>query len=136
MRSSPTRSVRLPDRFYLPRSDSEGREVRDVMPWEGAVGYATDGKRLGVEYPDGTVVWMGRAAPRDISVDSEGTPAPELEASGARGFADDFDGVNLADLVSGIRSYMELHPVLHTVWRGDVAELESLLRNPVDTAGS
>ena len=42
------RAIRLPDRFYLPRTDALGREVRDVMPWEGAVSYATDGEQVGV----------------------------------------------------------------------------------------
>ena len=115
------RAIRLPDRFYLPRTDAEGREVRDVMPWEGAVSYATDGERLGVQYGDGRVEWLGRAA--TLSADGDGQ-APAADP--LRTFADDFEGVNLDALVEGIRSYMDLHPVLKTVWREDVQTLETL----------
>jgi hypothetical protein len=118
------RAIRLPDRFYLPRTDREGREVRDVMPWEGAVSYATDGERLGIQYADGRVEWLGRAEPLspaeggDEPVDAAGDPL--------RTFAEDFEGVNLDALVEGMRSYMDLHPVLKTVWREDVQTLETL----------
>lgn len=117
------RAVRLPDRFYLPRTDPDGREVRDVMPWEGAVSYATDGERLGVQYGDGRVDWLGRATP--IADDGDVQPAPDP----LRTFADDFEGVNLDALVEGIRSYIGLHPVLKTVWRNDVETLETLRRS-------
>jgi hypothetical protein len=128
------RAIRLPDRFYLPRTDPDGREVRDVMPWEGAVSYATDGERLGIQYADGRVVWLGRAAP-DGSGDEEdgGDPSADGRPAAAPGdpllaFADDFEGVNMDALVDGIRSYMDLHPVLKTVWRSDVETLETLRR--------
>ena len=118
------RTVRLPDRFYLPRTDGEGREVRDVMPWEGAVSYATDGERLGIQYADGRVEWLGRANPVAPSEDGDEPASP---ASGAaESFADDFEGVNLDALVAGLRSYIDLHPVLKTVWRDDVESLEAL----------
>jgi len=118
------RIVRLPDRFYLPRTDGEGREVRDVMPWDGAVSYATDGERLGIQYADGRVEWLGRANPAPPSEDGDepATPAPGT----AETFADDFEGVNLDALVAGLRSYIDLHPVLKTVWRDDVESLEAL----------
>jgi hypothetical protein len=118
------RAIRLPDRFYLPRTDAEGREVRDVMPWEGAVSYATDGERLGIQYADGRVEWLGRAEPMadGQSGDEENAPAPDP----LRTFAEDFEGVNLDALVEGMRSYMDLHPVLKTVWRDDVQTLETL----------
>ncbi|HET7234617.1 MAG TPA: hypothetical protein VFJ16_31685 [Longimicrobium sp.] len=114
------RPIRLPDRFYLPRTDDYGREVRDVMPWDGAVSYATDGERLGVQYGDGRVEWLGRATPI-----AEDGPA-HAPTDPLRTFADDFEGVNLDALVDGIRSYMDLHPVLKTVWQNDVATLETL----------
>lgn len=114
------RSIRLPDRFYLPRTDDYGREVRDVMPWEGAVSYATDGERLGVQYGDGRVEWLGRAT--TLSEDGDGQPPADPLAT----FAADFEGVNLDALVDGIRSYMDLHPVLKTVWQSDVQTLETL----------
>jgi hypothetical protein len=115
-----TRPIRLPDRFYLPRTDTFGREVRDVMPWDGAVSYATDGERLGVQYGDGRVEWLGRAT---TLADGDTPTAP---TDPLRTFADDFEGVNLDALVDGIRSYMDLHPVLKTVWQNDVQTLETL----------
>lgn len=115
-----SRQIRLPDRFYLPRTDGLGREVRDVMPWEGAVSYATDGERLGVQYGDGRVEWLGRAT----SVDEDS--ASDAAADPLRTFADDFEGVNLDALVAGLRSYIGLHPVLRTVWQSDVETLETL----------
>jgi hypothetical protein len=117
---TPSRQIRLPDRFYLPRTDSLGREVRDVMPWEGAVSYATDGERLGVQYGDGRVEWLGRGSGMDENSSSDATADP------LRTFADDFAGVNLDALVAGLRSYIGLHPVLRTVWRDDVETLETL----------
>ena len=121
------RSIRLPDRFYLPRIDDEGREVRDVMPWDGAMSYATDGERLGIQYPDGSVVWLGRGPAADGDADGMGDDeGPFDPADAVRTFADDFDGVNLDALVDGIRSYIDLHPVLKTVWRADVETLEAL----------
>jgi len=124
------RTVRLPDRFYLPRTDAEGREVRDLMPWEGAVSYATDGERLGIQYADGRVEWLGRA-PAGDGADGDGADAP---AGGlpAASFADDFEGVNLDALVAGLRSYIDLHPVLKTVWRDDVESLEALRHRLAD----
>jgi hypothetical protein len=118
---STARPVRLPDRFYLPRTDNYGREVRDVMPWEGAVSYATDGERLGVQYGDGRVEWLGRATTL-----AEDGPAHDSAADPLSILAADFEGVNLDALVDGIRSYMDLHPVLKTVWRDDVQRLETL----------
>ncbi|HYH79056.1 MAG TPA: hypothetical protein VEX86_04645 [Longimicrobium sp.] len=121
MRMMTARAIRLPDRFYLPRTDTDGREVRDVMPWEGAVSYATDGERLGVQYGDGRVEWLGRAERLSEDVQPQSPPADPL-----RTFADDFDGVNMDALVDGIRSYIDLHPVLKTVWHKDVQTLETL----------
>ena len=110
------RVIRLPDRFYLPRTDAQGREVRDVMPWDGAVSYATDGQRVGVQYADGRVVWLGDAAPAEDGVDGAELPS----------FAEDFEGVNLDALVSGLRAYMDRHPILHSVWRDDIEQLDHL----------
>lgn len=53
------RRIRLPDSFYEPRRTLGGGTVRDVMPYEGAVAYVTDGKRFGVQYEDGSVDWLG-----------------------------------------------------------------------------
>ena len=106
------RPIRLPDRFYLPRGDGAGRELHDVMPWEGAVAYATDGRRIGVQYADGTVVWIGEG--------------PVLADSERVSFADDFAGVNLDALLQGLREYVGRHPILEPLWREDLQELESL----------
>ncbi|HEX2201744.1 MAG TPA: hypothetical protein VHG91_00525 [Longimicrobium sp.] len=113
---SSARAIRLPDRFYLPRLDADGREVRDVMPWEGAVSYATDGERLGVQFDDGSVAWLGRGPLAD-----DGTP-PDPAAA----LREDFDGVDFDALVEGIRSYMDLHPILKTVWSDDLRALDAL----------
>jgi hypothetical protein len=110
--------IRLPDRFYLPRTDGLGREVRDVMPWEGAVSYATDGERLGVQYGDGHVAWLGRA-PLDEPAPEQSPPLPES-------LREDFEGVDVDAVVNGLRSYMDLHPILKTVWREDLELLERL----------
>lgn len=105
------REIRLPDRFYLPRIDAQGREVRDVMPWEGAVSYATDGARVGVQYPDGRVEWLG--------------DAPNLDGEPIS-FEEDFDGVDVDALVSGLHAYVERHPILRTVWAEDLERLDSM----------
>ncbi|WP_325309903.1 hypothetical protein [Longimicrobium sp.] len=118
-----SRAIRLPDRFYLPRTDPDGREVRDVMPWEGAVSYATDGERLGIQYGDGRVVWLGNAPGMDGAAGDEEQPDT---APAPPSFEDDFEGVNLDALVDGLRSYVDMHPVLRTVWREDLATLEDL----------
>lgn len=110
------RQIRLPDRFYLPRLDADGREVRDVMPWEGAVSYATDGARVGIQYADGSIVWVGDGAPAEGGADGEES----------FNFAEDFAGVNLDALVSGLRAYMDRHPILHSVWREDLEQLDHL----------
>jgi hypothetical protein len=120
------RSIRLPDRFYLPRADAEGREVRDVMPWDGATSYATDGERLGILYADGNVVWLGRGSAQPGDGGDPGDDDGRFTRDAVRTFADDFEGVNLDALVDGIRSYIDLHPVLKTVWHDDVETLEAL----------
>jgi hypothetical protein len=115
MQTMAPRPIRLPDRFYLPRIDADGREVRDQMPWDGAVSYATDGRRVGIQYADGSIVWLGDA-PAGNGGDGEENPS----------FAEDFEGVNLDALVDGLRAYMERHPILHSVWRDDLEQLDHL----------
>lgn len=112
------REIRLPDRFYLPRIDAQGHEVRDVMPWDGAVSYATDGARVGVQYPDGSVVWLG--------------DAPYLDGADSPSFAEDFEGVNLDALVAGLHAYVDRHPILRSVWREDLERLDSLRVHPLE----
>ena len=123
------KAVRLPESFYLPRTDEYGREVRDVMPWEGAVSYATDGRRLGIQYGDGHVLWLGRAPKADEAGAAGPPPAtPVSLGEGQDHFTEDFEGVNLDALVEGMRSYMDLHPVLKTVWHDDLEKLDALRR--------
>lgn len=118
MHTMAARQIRLPDRFYLSRIDGTGREVHDVMPWEGAVSYATDGDRVGIQYADGRVVWLGDAP-----------PAEDGAAEDPGNFAEDFDGVNLDALVSGLRAYVDRHPILKSVWAEDLQQLDSLRGN-------
>jgi hypothetical protein len=118
--STPARAIRLPDRFYLPRLDGDGREIRDVMPWDDAVCYATDGERVGVQYADGSVTWLGEV--------------PELrDAPGD--WASDFAGVDVEELLQGLRAYVERHPILRTVWAEDLAALEALRRDGAGKGG-
>lgn len=124
---SATREIRLPERFYLPRTDASGLEVRDVMPWEGALRYATDGERVGIQFQDGRVVWLGDA---HSTADALAEDGPAISGS----FAEDFEGVNLDALVGGLREYMERHPILKSVWEDDMAELDSLRRTPARRA--
>lgn len=51
--------IQLPDSFYEPRRTLGGGEVRDVLPYEGATAYVTDGDRYGIQYEDGAVDWLG-----------------------------------------------------------------------------
>jgi hypothetical protein len=103
---SHVRKVRLPDRFYLPRRSYSGQEIFDVVPWEGATDYVTDGFRYGVLMGDGSVRW--------------------LEESRAQQFAEDFAGVDLGALVEGLQEYCRRYRVLQTVWKDDLETLEQL----------
>lgn len=115
MHTMAARQIRLPDRFYLSRTDGTGREVHDVMPWEGAVCYATDGERVGIQYADGRIVWLGEAP-----------PAEDGGAGESGSFAEDFEGVNLDALVAGLHAYVDRHPILKSVWAEDLQQLDSL----------
>lgn len=99
------RSIRLADRFYLPRRTWSGAEIHDVMPWEGALEYVTDGARYGVRFPD-RIWWFS-----DWRVEQ---------------FAEDFQGINLDSLVEGLRAYASEHEVLQRLWSEDLKALEEL----------
>lgn len=99
------RSIRLADRFYLPRRTWSGAEIYDVMPWEEATEYVTDGSRYGVRFPD-RIWWF-----LDWRVEQ---------------FADDFHGVDLDGLVEGLRAYAAEHEVLQRLWRDDLTALDEL----------
>ena len=100
------RPVRLPDRFYLPRQTYSGQEIFDVVPWEGATDYVTDGERYGVRMQDGSVRWF--------------------EESRVEQFAQDFAGVDLEALVEGLQEYCRRYRVLQHLWKEDIDALERL----------
>jgi len=100
------RSVRLPDRFYLPRRSYSGQEVFDVVPWENAIEYVTDGERYGIRIENGSVRW--------------------LEESRVEQFAHDFAGVDLEPLIQGLHEYCRRYRVLQSIWKEDIDALQKL----------
>jgi len=110
--AGPVRPIRLADRFYLPRRTWSGAEIHDVMPWEGATEYVTDGSRYGVRFPD-RIWWFA-----DWRVEQ---------------FAEDFQGIDLDGLVEGLQAYTSEHEVLQRLWRDDLKALEELRAR--DTSG-
>ena len=113
---SHVRPVRLPDRFYLPRRSYSGQEIFDVVPWEGAVEYVSDGQRYGVLMRDGSIRW--------------------LEESRAEQFARDFAGVDLEALVDGLQEYTRRYRILQSVWKEDLDALEQLRSGEPDAQSS
>lgn len=104
------RRLRLPDRFYLPRRLANGLKVRDVMPWRDAVEYVTDGERIGMRKYDGEVLWI------------TGRQEVLLPA-----FREEFEGVDVDDVLRGLQRYARLRPRLKYLWQEDIAALEDLL---------
>lgn len=100
------REIRLPDSFYLPRTTWSGTEVRDVVPWDGATDYVTDGDRYGVRFQDSRIVWF--------------------EESREDRFREDFEGIDLDQLVAGLRKYVRQNHMLKSIWREDIETLERL----------
>lgn len=111
------RPVRLPDRFYLPSKSWTGLEVYDVVPWDGASEYVTDGRRYGIRFENGSLHWL-----------EDGTDPLD-------GLSEDFEGVDLAALVDGLRAYTQQHKILQEIWQPDLAALEKL-RNGTDAEES
>jgi hypothetical protein len=107
---SGVRAVRLPPSFYLPRITASGEEVRDVVPWEGAVDYVTDGTRYGVRMKDGVIRWFESAA-------------SELAAS----LREDFGGVDVAGVVEGLKEYAARSDRVSLTLAADIGLMESLL---------
>lgn len=104
MDAAEPRRIRLPDRFYLPRQLRSGVELYDVLPWENAVDYVTDGQRYGILLEDGAVRWF-----RDDRLDR---------------FAEEFRGVDLDALVQGLEEYVRQNRVLKSLWEEDIAALK------------
>lgn len=65
------RSIQLPPASYEARQTIGGGEVRDMMPWEGATAYVTDGTQYGIQYEDGHVDWLGSDPVRAFGEDAE-----------------------------------------------------------------
>jgi hypothetical protein len=103
------RRIRLPDRFYLPRRLANGLKVRDVMPWRDAIEYVSDGETVGMRMYDGDVLWI------------TGRQETLLPA-----FREEFDGVDLDDVVAGLEQYIKRRPRLKFLWQQDLAALEDL----------
>lgn len=110
------RAIRLPDRFYLARTDDDGATTRDLMPWPDAVEYVTDGTAIGMRMVDGQVLWM-------TTSQEERLPA----------FREEFDGVDVESVLEGLRSYARLHPRLKYLWQEDLAALEDLAAEREET---
>ena len=64
--------IRLPEACYEPRRTLGGGTVRDVVPYEGATAYVTDGFRYGIQYEDGYVDWLGNDPVRAFGEDVVG----------------------------------------------------------------
>ena len=108
--ASAIRRIRLPDRFYLPRRLANGLKVRDVMPWRDAVEYVTDGETIGMRMFDGEVLWV------------TGRQEVLLPA-----FREEFEGVDVDEVLRGLQGYARLRPRLKYLWQEDIAALEDLL---------
>lgn len=104
------RRIRLPDRFYLPRRLTNGLKVRDVMPWRDAVEYVTDGETIGMRMYDGEILWI------------TGRQEALLPA-----FREEFEGVDVDEVLRGLQGYARLRPRLKYLWQEDIAALEDLL---------
>ena len=107
---SKARRIRLPEHFYLPRRMTNGLRVQDVMPWRDAVEYVSDGERIGIRMHDGEVLWI---TSRQESL----LPA----------FREEFEGVDVDDLLRGLQLYARLRPRLKYLWQQDIAALEDLI---------
>lgn len=107
---SEVRPLRMADRFYLARKDHFGADVYDVMPWENATEYVTDGERIGVRFQDDTVLW----APTDE------------EIALREQFREDFSGVDIDALLQGLQAYAGYHSRLKDIWQRDLGVLQEL----------
>ena len=108
--SGQIRPVRLPDAFYLPRWHPSGHEVRDTLPWSDAVEYVSDGIRYGMRLQDGDIRWF------------EEQPRQLMDLLGA-----DFQDVDLAGIVAGLKEYIARRDPLPLDLAQEVAALEAVL---------
>ena len=103
------RRIRLPERFYLPRRLPNGLKVRDVMPWRDAVEYVSDGETIGMRMYDGGILWI---------TGHQETLLPS--------FREEFEGVDLDDVLRGLKRYARARPRLKYLWQEGLAALEDL----------
>lgn len=108
--SGQIRPVRLPDAFYLPRWHPAGHEVRDTLPWADAVEYVSDGLRYGMRLTQGDIRWF------------EEQPRQLMDLLG-----DDFQDVDLAGIVQGLKEYIARRDPLPLDLAEEVAALEAVL---------
>lgn len=108
--SVPLRVVRLPATFYMPRT-APGGEVKDVIPWQGATDYVTDGARFGIMFADESVEWIADIPPRE---------GREREA---------FRGVGLRVLARGVLEYADRRGIPESGWHERLTDLEAELRD-------
>lgn len=80
--------VALAPEYYEARKTAGGGTVRDVVPYEGATAYVSDGASWGIRYDDDAVEWLDRAAnlPASVELDRVGRGR---DADVGRRFADD-----------------------------------------------
>jgi hypothetical protein len=104
------RTVELPPAFYLPRPDSQGLEVRDLLPWPDATEYVSDGTRYGMRLQSGGIRWFE-------------TASANLTAS----LQEDFKDVDLEGVVAGLKDYIARREPLTLELAEDVAALEAVL---------
>ncbi len=80
------------------------------MPWRDAVEYVSDGERVGIRMYDGEVLWI---TSRQESL----LPA----------FREEFEGIDVDELLRGLQLYARLRPRLKYLWQQDIAALEDLI---------
>lgn len=103
------RTAELPEAFY--QAVVQGSEILRRPPWEGASDYVSDGRRYGVRFQSGAVRWF--EAPEDRLLE-------ELR--------DDFRGIDVFDVVEGLKDYLTRKGELSLPLATDVARLEAVLQ--------
>lgn len=84
--------------------------LSDKPPWEDAVDYVSDGRRYGVRFVSGTVRWFER--PEDRLLED---------------LREDFRGVDVFDVVEGLKDYVTRQEELPLPLAVDIARLEAVL---------
>lgn len=103
------RTAELPEAFY--QAAVQGGEIVRRPPWEEAVDYVSDGDRYGVRFVSGRVRWFDRPEDRLLE---------ELR--------EDFRGVDVFDIVEGLKDYVTRQERLSLPLAVDIACLEAILQ--------